>query len=293
MINALHAEAIRMLRARGVRDGLIPLGPGGLSLFYAARPAPLQVQVYAPTICLVLQGRKALTWDGRTRMVGPGEPLLVGGDLAVDVTIAEAPYLAVSVALDPSLLRELAAEAPGPIHAGLPVDLPLQTEAQEGVVGAMARLVALTAQPRAQMALAPLALRELHWWLLESAQGPMLRDLAREDGRGARVARAVALIRANLARPLKVADLARVAGMSPSAFHQHFRAVTASTPIQFQKRLRLLEAQARLRGGSAVGPAAFAVGYESPTQFSRDYARAFGHPPREDRPRGDEKRLAA
>ena len=157
----------------------------------------------------------------------------------------------------------------------------------------MARLVALTVQPRAQMALAPLALRELHWWLLESAQGPMLRDLARADGRGARIARAVALIRANLARPLRVADLARVAGMSPSAFHQHFRAVTATTPIQFQKRLRLLEAQARLRAGSTVGQAAFAVGYESPTQFSRDYARAFGHPPREDRGRGDEKMLAA
>ncbi len=293
MIDALRTEATCMLEASGVRDGLIPLGPGGLSLFHAARPAPFQAQVYEPTICLVLQGRKALTWDGRARVVGPGEPLLVGGDLAVDVAIAEAPYLAVSVALDLDLLRELAAEAPGSTRAGLPADLPLRAEAQEGVVRTMTRLVALTSQPRAQRALAPLALRELHWWLLESAEGPVLRDLARGDGRGARIARAVALIRTNLARPIKVADLARVAGMSPSAFHEHFRAVTASTPIQFQKRLRLLEAQARLRMGSAVGPAAFAVGYESPTQFSRDYARAFGHPPREDRARGDERRSAA
>ena len=293
MIDDLHAEAIRMLEAFGLRDGLIPLGPGGFSLFHAAQPAPVQAHVYEPTICLVLQGCKALTWGGRARAVRSGESLLIGGDLAVDVSIAEAPYLAVSVALDLDLLRELVAEAPGPSRAGLPLDLPLRAEAQVGVVRAMAHLVALTAQPRAQRALAPLALRELHWWLLESAEGPMLRDLARADGRGACIARAVALIRANLAHTLRVADLAQVAGMSPSAFYEHFRAVTATTPIQFQKRLRLLEAQTRLRMGSAVGSTAFAVGYESPTQFSRDYARAFGHPPREDRGRGSEEGLAA
>jgi transcriptional regulator GlxA family with amidase domain len=119
--------------------------------------------------------------------------------------------------------------------------------------------------------------------MLEGPHGPLLRRLARADGPAARIMAVTASIRADPARPLRVPDLARGAGMSPSSFHAHFRRLTASTPVQFQKRLRLIEARARLRGGAGVGEAAFAVGYESPTQFSRDYRRAFGVAPREER----------
>jgi AraC-like DNA-binding protein len=111
----------------------------------------------------------------------------------------------------------------------------------------------------------------------------MLRRLLRADGPAARIAQAVAVIRSEPSRTVRVGDLAEEVGMSPSAFHAHFRQVTATTPLQFQKRLRLIEAQARLRAGSSVTEAAFAVGYQSPTQFSRDYRRSFGVAPRAER----------
>jgi AraC-like DNA-binding protein len=112
----------------------------------------------------------------------------------------------------------------------------------------------------------------------------MLRRLTRPDSHASRIARALARIRRDYAAPLRVAELAEVAGMSPSSFHEHFKAVTAATPLQYQKDLRLLEARRRLAGGGAsVSGVAFAVGYESPTHFSREYARKFGAPPRMDR----------
>jgi AraC-like DNA-binding protein len=296
MIDDLRARVLALPQAAAPRGGLIEVGSAGLSLFRAATCTPIEAQVYVPTICLVLQGSKTLAWDGRTRVVGPGGLLLVGADLAVDVAVAEAPYLAMTVALDPALLRELAADgSPPPAGpAPSPSELPLMDAADDGVVAALGRLVALHGQPRAERALGPLALREVHWWLLEGAQGPALRRMVRLDGRADRVARAVAAIRRGLARPLRVPDLAREAGMSPSAFHQHFRAVTATSPLQFQKRLRLIEARRLMRAeGASVGSAAFAVGYESPTQFSRDYARAFGHPPSRERGHEPAPALAA
>ena len=112
----------------------------------------------------------------------------------------------------------------------------------------------------------------------------MLRRLMRQDSHASRIARAIAKIRTELTSPLRIADLSRAAGMSPSSFHEHFKAVTATTPLQYQKDLRLLEARNRLLDtGRSVTEIAFEVGYESPTQFSREYSRKFGVSPRRDR----------
>ncbi len=148
----------------------------------------------------------------------------------------------------------------------------------------MRRLVALTDKPADADALAPLVLRELHYRLLQADHRTMLRRLLRRDSNASRIARAIARIRADLTAPLSVPELAQVATMSTSTFHHHFKDVTATTPLQYQKSLRLLEARRRIRDeGRTVTEAAFGVGYQSSTQFSREYARTFGVAPREDR----------
>lgn len=128
--------------------------------------------------------------------------------------------------------------------------------------------------------LGPAILREIHYRLVLSPLGAMVRTLASADSHASRVARAIHKVRAEFRAPLSVPDLARTAGMSASSFHEHFKSVTGTTPLQYQKALRLIEARALITERAAsVAQAAFAVGYESPTHFSRDYARKFGRPP--------------
>jgi AraC-like DNA-binding protein len=137
--------------------------------------------------------------------------------------------------------------------------------------------------------------REMHYWLMAGRHGAAIRRLGAADGHLRRVARAVALLRAEFARPLPVERLAAEAGMSPSSFHQHFRAATSLSPRQFQKRLRLIEARRlMLAEGIGASGAAYAVGYESVPQFTRDYGRLFGSPPvRDMRAARGEARAAA
>ena len=126
-------------------------------------------------------------------------------------------------------------------------------------------------------------MRELHFWLLSGRHGGSIRSLGVLDSHAQRIARAVAIIRSDFAKPLRVEHLAEVAGMSPSSFHEHFRAITALTPMQFQKQLRLIEARRLLiADGAAISHATYAVGYESVPQFTRDYGRLFGLPPGRD-----------
>ncbi|MGJ3262839.1 MAG: AraC family transcriptional regulator N-terminal domain-containing protein [Salinarimonas sp.] len=284
----IDALVIAAQAAAAGQEGSRPVGRGGLSLYRATRPSPPEHRVYQPVLSLVLQGEKSISSGERQLGFGRGQSLLIGVDLAVAARVTRAdtaaPYLALSVRPDMDLLRALAAET-AVRSAEPPGDGASFETAQADAMlrGAMGRLLALTPTPRAEAALAPLTLREIHWWMLEGPHGPLLRRLIRADGPAARIARAVALIRADPARAFRVADLAGAAGMSASAFHAHFRAVTATTPLQFQKRLRLIEARARVQAGAAVTDAALAAGYESPTHFSRDYRRLFGLPPRADR----------
>lgn len=267
-----------------------PTGVPGLSLMRALRPGPITHQIHRPLVCLILQGAKEVQ-VGQARLVARQHDVLVAsfdmpGRSRIVTASTEAPYMGLALELDPGLLRRLAARMPEAGTAGPEPDaaaaLPERMSvgpALPRMVAALARLFELRGEPQALAALQPLIVEEIHYWLLGGPQGAALRAIARPGGHGERIARAVAMIRADPAAALAVPALARAAGMSASAFHQHFKALTSVTPLQFQKHLRLVEAQALLQAGESVAQAAFAVGYESPTQFSREFARMFGHPP--------------
>lgn len=257
-----------------------------LVLFRTTTPGPWAPALYEPAIIAVAQGGKEVEVGGVVHRYDPAHYVLAAIDLPamcrVSKASARAPYLALKVQLDPVLVGELLAEGvaaapPGPPERGLvvtPVDAQLQD--------ALARLVALLDTPADLPILAPLVLRELTYRVLTGPQGGRLRQGV-AGGPGQRVARAIAWIKSHAAEPLRMDVVARRVGMGLSAFHQHFKAVTGMSPLQFQKRLRLLEARRLLVAeGRTAAEAAYQVGYESPSQFSREYRRAFKVPPRQD-----------
>ena len=196
----------------------------------------------------------------------------------------ERPYVALVLDLDLSIVRSLCDEV-GETEIEQEGARSLAVGGQDDdLLQAMERLFALVERPLEAQVLAPLIRREIHFRLLLARHGGMLRQLVRRRSHASRVAQAIAHLRENASRSLSVGELARVAGMSPSSFHQHFKEVTDTTPLQYLKELRLLEARQRLLDGThSVSEAAYDVGYESPTQFSREYSRRFGNSPRRDR----------
>lgn len=258
----------------------------GLSVVRTRAPTALEHTIYAPIFCLVLQGEKQILTGERTVAFARMESLIVSLDLPAHSRITRAsptePYVALALELDPSLLRELAAEIATPSRTEGQAFATAPADAE--IADAMTRLFNLSDKPQAIDFLAPLVKREIHYWLLTSSHGAMLRDLAHADSRVSGVARAIAAIRQDFTVTRPVTHLARIAGMSVSAFHDHFRTITGTSPLQFQKHLKLAEARRLIRQSDMpVTSAALAVGYESPTQFSREYSRLFGASPRQDR----------
>jgi len=248
---------------------------------------PLPV-VYPTMVCFVLQGAKRVTL-GRRRLRYRGESyMLLSADLPVTGQVIEAteraPYLAVSLLLDPAAIATLVLDAPGPRTAAVASRLglgigALTPDLQEPLL----RLLRLLDSPDDIRVLAPLAERELLYRLLQGPHGGLLRQLAVGDSRLSQVRRAIAWIRADVARPLRVEALGAHVGMSASTFHRHFKAVTGLSPLQYQKQIRLQEARRRLLGAPGdVTSVALAVGYESTSQFTREYGRLFGLPPARD-----------
>lgn len=288
-MNADDILPLVLARTEGgpAREGLIITQSSGVNFARADAPTGYLHSLYTPLLCLVLQGAKEVTSGAQTWTFHAGQTLLVSADTPVQGRVIEAPpgapYLAVSLDLDLTLLRDILADmsAAGPTEENTQRILVSETDAQ--VADCVARIVRLPERADAQAILRPALLKELHYWLLQGRHAPLLRRLARPEGHAQRIARAVSVLRAEFARPLPVSRLAQVAGMSPSAFHHHFKAVTTLTPVQFQKQLRLIAARhLMLSGAMAVSGAAFEVGYESVSQFSRDYARMFGASPRTD-----------
>jgi AraC-like DNA-binding protein len=278
----------RFADENGAPETPFETGIEGFTLVRSRAPTALEPMLYSPILCLVLQGRKESFLGTVPVGFAAGQSLIVSFDMPTASRVTEAspraPYVALALRLDLDLLRELTHEAGEAAIAGERARAIASGAADAPLVDAMGRLFGLVEQPFGQRVLLPLLLREIHFRLLLAPHGGMLRRLTRPDSHASRIARALARIRRDYAAPLRVAELAEVAGMSPSSFHEHFKAVTAATPLQYQKDLRLLEARRRLAGGGAsVSGVAFAVGYESPTQFSREYARKFGAPPRMDR----------
>ncbi len=271
--------------ASGLQRAAQPMG--GLLLLRQDSPSSFEASVYEPVLCLILQGRKQVSIGGQTLSFGPGECLLVSHDLPVCSRITKAPYLALVFELDVATIRKLYDEV---AESALDSERARAAEthrADPGLLDALRRYLALADAPTDAKVLGPLISKEIHYRLLVAPFGGMLRSLIRHDSNASAIARAIGHIRGDIRSPLAIPDLARRVGMSASSFHRHFRTITATTPLQYQKELRLLEARRLLMtGGATVTVAAFEVGYESPSQFSREYARKFGVPPRQDMANG-------
>lgn len=278
-------EAVRRYAEAHPADGPIVTPIPGLMVVRATAPSALMHDVQRPLACLVQQGSQRVSAGTRTVEFSAGESLLVSADIPTvsQITRASAatPYYSLVLELDPALIADLIAQMAPPQQtdpAPLRVD---RTDAE--TADAALRLMALLDRPQALPVLTTQLVREMHYWLLAGRHGDAIRKLGWPDGHVQRVARAVSLLRREYTRPVPVERLAAEAGMSTSAFHQHFKAVTSLSPLQFQKQLRLIEARRLMQSqGANASRAAYAVGYESVPQFTREYGRMFGRPPAAD-----------
>jgi AraC-like DNA-binding protein len=263
--------------------------PSGMHFLRHTAPTGQDATVYCPLLCLVLQGAKEVGTSSRTLRVGHGQSLVVSHALPVVSRITEAaadlPYVALVFPIDLDLLRGLAPDVP-PRTGQAPRD-PFSISLCPGDAGmkdALLRYLHQCESPEARRLLAPITAREIHARLLLGPHAVPLQRLLWVETTSSRIFEATRKIQSDLARPLVVGDLAGRAGMSSSAFFEHFKAVTGTSPLQYQKDLRLLRAREALRStNEKVSEIAFGVGYESSAQFSREYARKFGVPPRQDR----------
>ncbi|MGH7603860.1 MAG: AraC family transcriptional regulator N-terminal domain-containing protein [Gemmatimonadaceae bacterium] len=285
---AIRRELVDRLEQRSHGDGPHETAIPELTLYRYSQPTePTQV-LQRSAVYVVVQGRKQVTVGDETYFYNPSHYLAVSVDLPAVGNVIEAtpakPYLCMTLAVDPrelaALIVETGGQAPRDDHDGRALYV---SRLRPALLDGFLRLVRLLDSPQDLPVLAPLVLRELHYRLLQSEQFGRLAQMAIGDGRLRRVSGTIAWINEHFAEPLRIEDLARKANMSTSALHNHFKAVAAMSPIQYQKQLRLHEARRRLVAGETSAEAiAYAVGYASASQFSREYARLFGEPPRRD-----------
>jgi AraC-like DNA-binding protein len=235
----------------------------------------------------VMQGAKEVVVGGQVYRYDPAQSLLVSVNMPALTHVADAtpdrPCLAVRVPIDPAVVGELLADGSAIPPLGRPVRGLGVIDLEPPLLDAVGRLLGLLDAPHEIPALAPLVLREINFRLLTGPEGARLRQIAAAGAPAQRVARAIRWLRDHFAEPLRIETLAKHVGMSPSALHLHFKGMTALSPLQYQKRLRLQEGRRLMAGeGLDAGEAAFRVGYESQSQFGREYRRMFGESPRRD-----------
>jgi AraC-like DNA-binding protein len=269
-------------------DGIHASAIGGVHCIKLSEPHTQLPSVYHPCVCVIVQGAKQVLLEDEIYRYSPPQFLAVSVDLPLVGQVveasAQAPYLCLAIDIDAKQISDLitqsgdAAWTRGETQRGLFVgelDVPTQD--------AVLRLARLLDAPRDIAVLAPLALRELHYRLLSGPYGATIAQMAIAGSNTHKIGQVIRRMRSRYAEPIRVQDLASMANMSPSSFHQHFKAVTAMSPVQYQKRLRLTEARHILLAENAdAASAAYRVGYQSVSQFSREYARMFGAPPMRD-----------
>jgi len=280
-------ELAEIIASHTAADGMYASVLPRLSLVRSCTPTQAAPAVYRPSLCIIAQGRKQVELGGRSYVYDSQTYLTVSVDLPLVGSILEAsperPYLCLALDIDLPALTELMLQtsldsAPEPRGPALGV-----SQVEPGLLDAALRLARLLDAPKDAPALAPLAEREILYRLLSGAQAPMIRHIAAAESRLAKVSRAIAWLRRNYARPFSVERLAADAGMSPSSFYNHFKAATTLSPLQYRTRVRLQEARRMMVvEGMDAASAGFTVGYDSPSQFSRDYSRLYGAPPLRD-----------
>ncbi len=284
VVAAMGRRIARLTEAGELFTTAIP----GLSLYRREEPTGPISGMYEPSICMVAQRSKRVLLGDESYVYDARHYLITTVHLPTTVQIVEAsrekPYLGLRLILDPREISQMMADSnlPPPrtqqssrgMAVGL-VTIPL--------IDAFRRLIDLLEEPQDIPILSPVIQREILYRLLVGDQGMRLRQIASTGSQSHHMARAIDWLKSNYARALRIDDLAEKASMSPSTFHHHFRSMTALSPLQFQKQLRLQEARRlMLTDQMDAATAAFEVGYESPSQFSREYSRQFGAPPLRD-----------
>ncbi|MBJ7221967.1 MULTISPECIES: AraC family transcriptional regulator [unclassified Brenneria] len=277
---------IDLISRHAPADGTYVSAIPGVSLLRASSPTMPMPVIYAPTLCLVAQGTKQAALGATTYRYDPAHFLVASVELPVMGSVIKAsashPYLCLRLDLDSAELSDLAIRypaAPSGDESAIPAGLTLNKTTPQ-LLDAAIRLVGLLDTPHDIEALAPLTLREILYRLLTGNGSGVIRHMARGDSRLNQIARAIVWIRAHFRGPCRIEHAAEVAGMSRSTFHLHFKAVTTMSPLEFRTQLRMQEARRLMVSDAAdAASAGFLVGYESPSQFSRDYARIFGMPP--------------
>ena len=284
MIEQLKDAVGKAFNSKRVDDGLL-FPADGLILVKHARTTDWADTVYEPNLCIVLNGAKDTRVGSDVFHIAAGRALIVSHHLPVSSHVVKAkpdePYLAIVLKLDIPTLHNIAKriDQHGCDNEGassFAVD-----DVTDDLVESIHRYLQTAEDATAAQIIGPAQFKELHFRLLKSSQGGMLRELISQTTHSSRIARAIEVINSDFAKPLPTAVLAAQAGMSESAFYQHFKTVTRMTPLQYQKQMRMHEAERILTSGAAsVTEVAFKVGYESLSQFSREYSRKFGVPPK-------------
>jgi AraC-like DNA-binding protein len=276
----------RMLRAAD-KDALLEVFPG-VYIYHSAKPTECVPSVFKPAFCVIAQGSKSVLLNDESFDYDSGHYLISTLDLPIVSNVVEAsrekPYLNLRIDLDPTLVASVMMESGIKVKKSDAAVKAMDVSSLDtDLLDAVVKLVRLLDTPEEMKVLASLIIREIVYRLLKGAQGARLSHLITTEGDASRVSTAVKKLREKIDQPLKVEDLARELGMSVSGFHHHFKAVTAMSPLQYQKQIRLQEARRlMLGGGMDVASASFRVGYEDPSYFSRDYKKLFGAPPQRD-----------
>jgi AraC-like DNA-binding protein len=285
-VTANREELTERINRTVSEDGAKEVLPG-FFLARSSRPSQSLNTVYQPAFCFIAQGRKRALLGEEVFRYDPGHYLLFTVDLPLIFQIEKAtpdePYLGLRLDLDPSLVASVLVEADIKIKKGDASTKAMDVHSIDAnLLDAIVRLVRLADEPESSKVLAPLIVKEIIYRLLAGGQGARLGHLL-QAGDTQRISRAIGHLREHFDEPLKIDDFARQLGMSVSGFHHHFKSVTAMSPLQFQKQIRLQEARRLMLGEDLdAASAGFRVGYEDPSYFSRDYKKLFGSPPQRD-----------
>lgn len=278
-----HLKDTVLKRSTGT---LTRTGVPRVDILNVPEPTELFPEIYQPLVSLILQGRKRLSIGSEVLEYGPGDTFIASVELPVVGEVAQAspsaPYLALSLTFDSTVVADLLKDVGGQSDMNDARTFSVH-QASEDLLDTWTRLLQLADRPHEIGVMAPMLEREILFRLLLGPQGAILRQVASIDSRFSRIRAAVAWIRGNYAAPFRADELARIAGMSVSAFHRAFKANVGFSPLEYQKHIRLYEGRRMLFASPGnVGAVALNVGYQSLSQFTREYTRMFGVPPARD-----------
>ncbi|MFF2876019.1 AraC family transcriptional regulator N-terminal domain-containing protein [Gottfriedia sp. NPDC057991] len=282
------SELIQIIDLNTSHEGVNETSINSLFFIRESNITDPKYRVYKPSLCIVVSGVKELLLGNERFKYGPGNFLVASVDLPVTGQVIEAtpntPYLALKLEFNPNQILEILTDTEISTNSKENAKRAIYVnELERSILDAVIRLVRLLDSPEDIPILAPIFIKEILYRVLRGQNGSILQQIAIEGSTTNRIREVIEQIKANFYKSLRIEELAEIANMSVSSLHRHFKDVTAMSPLQFQKHLRLQEARLLLLSESSdAAEVAFRVGYESPSQFSREYSRLFGFPPKED-----------